>query len=104
MTFETAKELLGQNDRWEHLDEAELVQLVSVGSWLAALEDDEAREERFESLYAHAVENLELRPEPRRSGMVPRIRRDSNTDRRLSVLKGALGPGASQPEVSGMAK
>ena len=59
MTFETAEELLRQPGRWQHLDAAELVQLVSVGSWLAALKDDEALEEGFESLYAYAVENLD---------------------------------------------
>jgi hypothetical protein len=59
MTFETVEELLGHPGRWPHLGEAELVQLVSLGSWLAALKDDATLEERFESLYAHVVENVD---------------------------------------------
>jgi hypothetical protein len=58
MTFETAKDLLGRPDEWPNLSEDDLMQLASLGSWVAALTDDEGVEESFGALYAYAVESL----------------------------------------------
>jgi hypothetical protein len=57
MTFETAKDLLGRPDEWPNLSEDDLTQLASLGSWVAALTDDEGVEESFGALYAYIVEN-----------------------------------------------
>jgi hypothetical protein len=58
MTFEMAEDLLGRPNDWPNLSEGELVELASLGSWVAALRDDAGVEEGFESFYAFVVENL----------------------------------------------
>lgn len=64
MTFEKAEKLLREPEQWPQLDETELIQLMTVSSWLVAIKDDAGLDENFERLYAYVVDNLD--PDTRR--------------------------------------